>query len=42
MTSDPKEKDTLFPQTLQIEENKVHLFFGFEVKWLSYGNFVLF
>ena len=34
-----KNKDTLFSQTFKIEENKVMLFFHFELKWKSYGHF---
>ena len=39
VSSNPKNKDTLFSPTFKIEENKV-LFFGLEVTWLSYGNLV--
>ena len=39
MTSNPKNKDTLFSQTFKIEENKVPLIFGLEVKWMDYGHF---
>ena len=37
MTSNPKNKDTLFPPTFKIEENKVPLIFGSEVKWMVQG-----
>ena len=32
-------KDTLFFPTLNIEENKVPLFFGLEIKWVVCGLF---
>ena len=38
MTSNPKDKDTLFYPTFKVEENKVPLFFGLEVKWMGYGH----
>ena len=31
MTSDPKNKGTLFPSTLKVEGNNVPLFFGSDV-----------
>ena len=39
MTSDPKNKDTLFSHTFKMEGNKVPLFFGLEVKWMDYSHF---
>ena len=39
MTSYPNYKDTLFYPTFKIEENKVPLFFGLEVKWMGYSHF---
>ena len=37
--SPPKNKGTLFSPTFKIEENKVPLFFGLEIKWRGYGHF---
>ena len=39
MTSDPKNKGTLFSSTLKVEDKKVLLFFQFEVNLVSYCNF---
>ena len=39
MTSDPKNKGTLFYSTLKVENKKVHLFFYLEVDLVRYGDF---
>ena len=39
MTSDPKNKGTLFSSTLKVEEVKVHSFSWSEIILVSYGNF---
>ena len=41
MTSNLKNKDTLFFPTFNIEENKVPLFFGLEALSTGYGHFEL-
>ena len=41
MTSNPKNKGTLFSLTLKVEEGKVHLFSLSELILVSYGNFVI-
>ena len=38
MTSNPKNKDSLFYPTIKIE---VRLFFGLAAKWIGYGHFEL-
>ena len=39
MTSNPKNKGTLFSSTLKVEDNEVFLFFGFEFDLVRYGIF---
>ena len=39
MTSNQKNKGTLFSSTLKVEEKKVVLFFLFEVNLVRYGDF---
>ena len=39
MLPDPKSKSTLFSSTLKVEDEKVLLFFQFEVNLVSYGDF---
>ena len=41
LTSNQENKDKLLSLTFKIEENKVPLISGFEVKWLRYSHFVV-
>ena len=40
LTSNPKNKGTLFSPTFEIDGNEVPLLFDFKVKWPSYRHFV--
>ena len=39
LAQNEKDKTTFFSQTLKVEENKVVLFFWFELKWARYWHF---
>ena len=39
LTSNPKNKGTLFSSIFKVREHKVSLFLGLEVKWMGYGYF---
>ena len=39
LTSNPKNKGTLFYSIWKVGENKVSLFFGLEVKWMGHSHF---
>ena len=42
MTSNKKNKGTLFSSTFKVEDKKVHLFFKLEVNPVRYKDFVIF